>query len=321
VSSWSRGHRSWRCSCIVALNLVIFAQAGRGGPGFDAPSRDSAIGPRGCLWQEVTGERLLGRKLDDLSVTNATVLEAWASVTAHGVPLSFIEGESETRLSLNLSRITVREALDAIVAHAPGYRYALISGRLVLYPRDPRWETRLGDVRLGPGRRLQVAKDLLDLVRRTPTLSAIGYPVMIGDPRSFVYQDKVSVVGTGSVLELLVQLLGDRPSAIFLLGDATGGMHQFLLSGVVLLRSLRLLMPSTTLRHGDAVQLKVLGSLYDGSPKDLTAGACLTTYWVSDERILTVSPDGLVRAHGTGEARVKASNENVWDSVTIHVVE
>jgi hypothetical protein len=68
------------------------------------------------------------------------------------------------------------------------------------------------------------------------------------------------------------------------------------------------------------VQLKLTGTLhYNGSSRDLTLAACGTVYTVSDERVLSVSRDGLVTVHGSGEAEVTASTERLSDWVKFKV--
>ncbi|MFY9826795.1 MAG: hypothetical protein WAM82_35905 [Thermoanaerobaculia bacterium] len=236
------------------------------------------------------------------------------------LPLSFIQADPEAKVSLDLRRSTVRDVLDAIVAKAPVYRYGIVAGRLMFYPRDPKWEMQINDLRLGPATRVRMAEALAaELSRRFPAFANLGGPWILGDPRSYTYQDVVAVKGPGSVLDLLAQLLGSRPSTYLLVVKEDGWLGASLSTASRdLLRSLKVTAPKTTLqRRGETAQLKLIGTLdYDGSAKDLTAGVCGTVYTSSDDRVLTVSPDGLVTAQGSGKAEVKASNEHYSDWVT-----
>ncbi len=269
---------------------------------------------------EASGEHLLDRRIDVFSFIDVNVEDAIAQLCDKAnLPLSFIQADPEPRVSLTLRGATVRQILDAIVARAPVYRYGFLAGRLVLYPRDPKWEMRVNNLSLGPAPRARLAKDLAtELSRRLPAFADLCGPWILGDPRSYAYQDAVTVTGPGSVLELLIQLLGNRPSSYLLVVKEDGWVCSSLsVSARGQLQALKLTAPTTILqRRGETLQLKLIGTLaYDGSAKDLTSRACGTAYRTSDERVLTVSPDGLVTVHGSGKAEVEASNEHYSDSV------
>jgi hypothetical protein len=272
-----------------------------------------------CAWPEVSVERLLARSVESLSVHGVKVEVAVAELESKvGLPLSFIQAFPEAKVDLDLHGATVRQVLDAIVTGAPQYRYGIISDRLVLYPRDPKWELPIDHLHLGPGPRLQITRDLArELSQRLPVFATLGGPWASGN--GYTYRDIVQVGGPAPVLDLLVQLLGNRPSTYFLLVKEDGWLGPSLsVSSVAQLRSVKLSAAKTILRRQDeTTQLRLVGTLaYDGSTKDLTSGACGTTYTVSDERVLKVSPDGLVTRRGSGKAEVFASNEASGDSVT-----
>lgn len=255
------------------------------------------------------------------SVTQARLVTTIAELSAKAnLPLSFIQGDArEEPLTLEMRDATVRQILDELVARVPSYRYGLTAGRLVLYPRDPKWETRLEDVHLGPAPRVQVAHALArELSRRLPAFADLVGPWVLGDPGAYTYQDEVSVVGPGSVLELLVQLLGNRPSTFLLLARNERTHFQSLsVSSRDQLEALKLMAPATALqRRDETVQLKLVGTLkYGGISINLTPGECGTVYEVSDERVVSMSADGLVTARGNGEASVRAKVERLTDQV------
>lgn len=293
------------------------------------PSSRSIPTPAGepsCIWWETTSEQLLERQVEALSVIGTRVEVAVAALSDKAdLPISFIQTDPEETVSLDMRETTVRQALDAIVAQAPRYRYAVVSGRLVLYPRDPKWEARLDDMHLGPGPRIRVTRELAsELSRRLSAFADLGGPWVgfAGSDRAYTYQDMVSVVGPSSVLELLVQLLGSRPSTYFFVVREDGWLGSSLsVNSRDQLKSLKLTAPITTLRRRDeSIQLKLTGTLrYGEAARDLTPGACGTVYKVSDEHVLAVTPDGLVTVHGSGVARVTAVTERSSDELTIRV--
>jgi hypothetical protein len=265
----------------------------------------------GCIGREESGEALLDRSIGPFSAKGATVEEISDTLLEHHVPLSFVQADVEATISVELGDATVRNVLDAVVARAPGYRYGVIDGRLVLYPRDQKWTMPLEGVKLGPSSRLGVGIHLADeLRRRAPGLARLAGPTLAGNGDSFVYSDVVAVATPASVIDLFVQLLGQRASAIISVTRGGGDRPELTLSGVELLQSLLLTAETTTLRDRTATaQLKLLGKLYGDKRLDLTAGSCGTTYSSSDEKVIAVSADGLVTVRGSGKAVVTARNE------------
>jgi hypothetical protein len=90
--------------------------------------------------------------------------------------------------------------------------------------------------------------------------------------------------------------------------------------------SIQLTASQTTLTEGGAtLQLSVIGTLPDGSTKDLTAHAQGTTYVSSFPPAATISPDGLVTAGSlsfTGTARlfITARNEGAASTIELSVL-
>lgn len=68
--------------------------------------------------------------------------------------------------------------------------------------------------------------------------------------------------------------------------------------------------PTTTLTQaGQTVQLAVTARYADGSTRDIAGGATGTQYLISNPRLATISPDGLVTARESGTVIVQAINE------------
>jgi hypothetical protein len=288
-------------------------------PGFEVPM----LGPPACPWKSQSGQRLLDRHLEgSLSFVQATVEDIVRELMEkHHVPLSFIAADAAPRLTFTIREGTLRELLERIVTEAPVYRYRFVGARLVLYPADPLWESRLDDLRLAPGPRRWVGEALVvELRRRVPALAVLNPPWTIGTMDSFVYRDQVSVAGPASLVELFTQVLGNRASASFMVSKRGGQITTFWLESTPLIRSLELTAPTTTLRRpGETVQLRLVGTLYDGTRQALTAAACGAEYATHPPQVLKVSPEGLVTAIGTGEAEVTAFSEDVGATLELRV--
>jgi hypothetical protein len=310
-----RWHR-WPLSAALTLSLSSLAGAFQAEP----PGDRTPASP--CAWMEQTPQRALAQVLGDLSVHEETVASVAQRLKyTHHVPLSFIASDEDPKITFALPRPTVRAALDKVLALAPIYRLATIHGHLVLYPRDSKWETRLEDLHIGTDSRRQVTSQLAKEIRRRLPALAIG-PIFSGPVDPYVLQDRVSVEGSGSVVELLVQLLGTRPPAVFwiekdppLIGDL------LTLGGVRFWQDVALASPTHAMRPGEIAQLKVVGMLLDGTRREVTAGTCGTVYRVSDERVATVSTDGLLTAHGPGQAWIQAGNAGPVSIKSVQVVE
>lgn len=236
------------------------------------------------------------------------------------LPLSFIQARPDTSVSLQLRNVSVRQALEAVVARSSGYRYAVVADRLLVYPRDPKWEIYLDDVHLGPAPRVQLAGALAQELRRLPEFTDLVGPWVLGNGRAYTYQDVVSVVGSGSVVEILIKLLGDRPSS-FLYLPRKDTWQTLSVSSRDQLESLIVTSAQQVFRHrGETSQLRVIGQLKDGNVTvDLTQGTCGTIYEVSDRNIITVSSNGEVTAVEEGEAEITVTNERSSARITLKV--
>jgi hypothetical protein len=281
------------------------------------------LGPAGCPWPAASGRRLLNRQLGSVSFSHAAVVEvATALAYQNGVPLSFIQAEPEAKVTFDLSRCTVRQLLDQVVASAPGYRYGFVGAHLVLYPSDPIWQTRIEDLRLGPDARLNVSLSLVMRLRtRFPALARLGIPGLSGDPRSFIYDDDVAVAGPASIVALFTQLLGSRASLVFFASSTRASVPARLEFGLAkLVQSLEVTAPSTILRQrGETVQLQVTAILRDGTRQDLTAAGCGTRYLSAHDKVLAVSTQGQVTALANGKARIVVVQDNLAQTIAFDV--
>lgn len=320
---------------LVSATVALLIFGATGGPSWPAPlpSATSAtlptaapseqlLGPPSCQWPSQSGQRLLDKSLGGpISFSMATVADIVKELQEkRHLPLSFIESDAATRLTLDLRNGTLRQLLDRIVALAPVHRYHFVRARLVLYPVAAQWDMKI-DLRIPPGKRRWIGEALVvELRRRVPALAALNPPWTFGDPSSFVYQDEVAVSGPASLVELFIQVLGDRPSASFMISRLGGEVTTFFLTSESLIRSLTLTSAGLTLQGpGDSAQLKLVATLYDGSQQVLTAAGCGTAYSTIDPKVLRVGSGGLVTAVGQGEGVASATSEDVIAAVTMRV--
>jgi hypothetical protein len=302
----------WVLGTILAVTPAIVAQASGPVGSLPHPKPDPAP-DASCMSTDEFARRSLARHLGSLSVDNESLDAVVERLTTAGVPLSFIQRDDDAKngvkVSFSLVRPTVQEVLERMTQLAPGYRYAEIEGHLLLFPSHSRWEMQLDNVHIGPGSRRQVAKELTrELEQRLPAFSDFG--TFFIQTCHFALEDQVSVVGSGSVAELLAQLLGARPAAIFSVNRSSPTLSStFLYLECVRYWDALLVAPSETVMHvGETIQLKVTGSPQDGTHQNVTTGACGTVYSISDTNVAEVSTDGLVTAKHTGEAWVGVTN-------------
>lgn len=320
----SRHCMRWMLRTISGVALAIVARASSPATVLLDPKPASAPEPF-CMSTDEFARRSLARHLASLSVNNESIhAVAEKLATDEGVPLSFIQSDRDAmdgvKISFSLAHPTVKEVLEKLVNLDPGYHYETIEGHLVLFPRNSRWDMQLDNVHIGPGSRRQVSSELTsELERRLPAFSDFG--TAFTQTCRFVIEDQVSVVGGGSVAELLARLLGTRPAAIFSVSRSPEFSATFLHLGCVTYWNKLLVAPSETVMHaGETIQLKVTGSPQDDTTyRDITTGACGTDYWISDTTVAEVSTDGLVSAKRPGEAWIKATNAGYSNNAHIEV--
>jgi hypothetical protein len=278
----------------------------------DVPAEPPKLGSPGCPWPELSGQRLLDHQLGRVEFKNVAVRDLASSlVYAYGVPLSFIEDSPSTKVTVILPSCTLHELLDRIVAEHSGYRYGFIGSHLVLFSRDPKWQTRVNHLDLPTEPRSTAIADLvLGLQRLVPSLAQLRWAGVhiVGNPDRVIYTDLVHWSESASVIELLAQLLGHRISAVFLVSTRGGPPPGFVDVTTVqhLFRdALEISAAKKTLQLGDAVQLKVVATLQNGSRQDISAASCGTTYMAASGAV-RVSPDGVVTAMKPGEGAVFA---------------
>ncbi len=304
----------WVLLSLPALFSVTKASAALPGP--PGARMESESGQ--CTWAIFTGEAMLTRRIGAVALAGAALTtDLMRLLHRRAVPISFLEADKDSRLTLHLADPTVREVLDAVIAQAPAYRYAFIRGHLVLYPRNSPYELPLADFTLAPTPRLKAAFLLVtELNRRHPAFARLESPMIVGEINHFIYDDQVAVSGAANVLDGLVQLLGNRPSAVLDViltrwrgRDAEPGQRYLDLVSVEVVQSVSVKPAIKSLRVGETVRLQVIATLAGGASQDVTPAACGTTYLAANGKVATVDENGMVRALTPGAEEIIVHNE------------
>jgi hypothetical protein len=132
------------------------------------------------------------------------------------MPVSFIQADEEPGGIEPKIGNDIEATLDALIAQAPIYRWSNVSGHYVLYSRDPIWDAEVDGIEIINLPRLEAGTQLVTQLRtKAPELGSLSEPPMMGDPRSPVYTEIVSLPRNGSILQHLVALLGTDLQTVF----------------------------------------------------------------------------------------------------------
>ncbi len=169
----------------------------------------------GSTTEQTPQKALLNKKLS-VSVKNVTMYELVKTLRQNGVPISFIDAFDNYRSTLEVKDASLAEVLARIVSANPIYRYRFIGKRLVLYAKDPTYTVLVKKPDIKDMARLWAAEKYVEKLRREiRDFSDLNPPYFFGNFRSPVYQDKVTLRDEASVIEHLVELLGDNPGMVF----------------------------------------------------------------------------------------------------------
>jgi len=130
------------------------------------------------------------------------------------VPVNFIQADEQVEV-LEPVDDRIEGMLDALITQAPIYRWSNLNGRYVLYPRDAVWDTQISGIQITDVPRLEAGTEFVTQVRSRLPEFDLSEPPMLGDPRSPVYTQPVSLPASGSLVQHLVALLGVDPQIIF----------------------------------------------------------------------------------------------------------
>ncbi len=303
----------WILLSLLALLSVTKASIALPGP----PGARMEYESGQCSWAALTGEAMLSRRIGAVAVAGASLAsDLMRLLHSRAVPISFLEDDKDSRITLQMSDPTLREVLDALVTQAPAYRYAFVRGHLVFYPNVP-FELSLAGFSLAPMPRLDAAYRLVtELRRRDPIYAKLEAPILIGfSAQDFLFDDSVAVSSAATVLDGLVQVLGNRPSAVFEVRltrwpgrDPEPGQRFLDLDSVFVVQAIVVGPVETSLRVGETVQLQVTATLAGGS-QVVTPAACGTWYENANPKVVAVDENGLAKALTPGATEIVVHNE------------
>ena len=222
-----------------------------------------------------------------------------------GAPISFISRvakDPEVRFQRS-EATTVRELLEEVMAKTPGYRFDVISGKLVIYPSDDGYDTL---VEIGDPREAKRASALFSVLRelrsKNSVLRSLRLPGLTG-PFGGIYSDMISVGGARTVIEHLVSLVAGSPSTAFWIHNRADGSMEFGLLWADVIEDLLLEAPKKV-EVGKEFQVVPRVILVDGTPVTLIGPGCGVDYQSTDESILTIDSGGHALAIGKGRVGI-----------------
>lgn len=186
--------------------------------------------PSECSWRGPEPDRLLARALPRVQVVGSLGSDIVGLLHESGIPISFISQSNSTNANegpeVRIERqgaTSVRELLEMAMNQNPAYRFSAVSGKLVIYPRDERYDelVEIGEVHEAT-RASALSSVLSGLRSKRPELRGLELPTLRG-PFLGLYGDKISIGGARAVVEHLTSLIADRPSAAFVIFMGEGG--------------------------------------------------------------------------------------------------
>jgi hypothetical protein len=307
---------SLRIHAPVVLLLLLLSL---GGPvTMQKPSPiDQAGLPTSCMWVALSAEHLLNRRLGAIDLKGGDLREVFEHILRdQGVPVSYIEAEEHSPITLHIANPTVRELLDAL-AFQTRSRYAFLRQHLVFYPEVSPYSAPMIDMAWPLQSRSDAADRLVgELKKMKSEFAGLEPPLFMGQMQHFLFADTVVLSKPERVLDALVQLLGNRPSACFSIKHrrftglpvAEGGSYLDLFY-VRVVERLEVKPLLRTVHVGDVVPLAVRADFVGGGTQDLTSKACGTTYLASNPETAAIDEGGVMRALAPGNVVIVARNE------------
>jgi hypothetical protein len=279
--------------------------------------------PPGCEWNGPSVEWVLARRPPAGEVAGTVTGTIVPLLQRSGIPLCFVStaaGDEQVTLKAGAAA-NLRELLDEVVRQAPGYRFAAIDGRVVLYPKGPIFDAPvdLGKVRTmtraaayffvleGLREKTKVLQGLFPSLRSEGARSEPEAGGAGGD--KMPYSDEVEVGGNRSLLEHLVSLVQLRPQRVFSVSPSIHGKVYFEFVSINLLDELVLHAPSTA-GVGETFVAAVTAKLADGTVVSLTGPECGVSYTSSDPTVVEIDDAGKAAARKRGIAVLAAKYES-----------
>jgi hypothetical protein len=138
------------------------------------------------------------------------------------IPISFLAANPDENVTLSFVLVDLKAVLDAIVTQAPAYRYEILGGRVLIYPRDAISEEK-HPANIPKGRRLSVVIQFVDWLNQFPQFSDVVFAGYRGNINAPIFADLVEVKGVERIQDHLMQLSGsDEDVAILIVYDKAG---------------------------------------------------------------------------------------------------
>ncbi len=315
-----------RVGCLFVLVLLLHLD--EAAAMHEVPSPPAGQ-PTNCNWVALSADNLLGQRLGTIELRDGDLTAVFEHILSdRGVPVSYIEAEDHPPITLRLTNPTVRELLDALISQSPTYRYGFLHQHLVFYPRVPPYESLLAGMVLPALPRLSASYRMVkELKKRYSEFAKLQPPILVGDPQDFLFTDGVIVTKPTSVLDGLVQLLGNRPSACFSVThkrwtglSVSEGLSYLDLFYVRVLEKVEVKPILTLVRAGDVIPLSVRATFVAGGEQDVTSASCGTTYYAAYPERTAVDEKGVMRALAPGNAVIVVRNEMETISLPFTVV-
>jgi hypothetical protein len=257
-----------------------------------------------CFNAKQVAADLLSRPIGAVHLNGVAMAAAVETLRSkHGVPLSFLEGGADARLTVNVDRGTVEDVLRALVAQAKDYRFDLVRDHLLLYANDPRYRLTLEPDTVNNLQRYEGGNRAGRQIRKLKPFATMDLPTISGDIRHPLYSDTVSWAGAATVIERLGQVAGDDPSVVFSIQrDRDGGDLVMTTGFVAQISAIEVTAAKKELSPADTVQVHVIGTGPGGLRWDVSPAGCGAQYHTLTPNLVTVDKDGLVTALKGGQA-------------------
>lgn len=155
---------------------------------------------------------------------NRPVPDVVAALRAHYCsPISLIVCNKSSLVDDGMLGETADSALKSIASQSGCYKFITIGQRLVLYPAGSEYDNAVNDVQIKQLPRIEAADAYVSLLRTKGYLPDLVSAPIVGDDRSPVFRDKVSLRTTGRVIDQLIDLLGNDRSLYLEVRTAPSG--------------------------------------------------------------------------------------------------
>lgn len=306
---------------LVLALLSVVAVTGRaaGVPGSPVEVLD-------CSTNSLSGGDLLATRIGTARFLGVRMEQAiWRLREEHHVPVSFVDAPDDDRtVRYDGSGDSLQELLVGLTKQAPSYRYEIVDGRLVVFPKDPKYDLRLRLAGISKTERHSAAAEYVQQLKKQHAGFDRWYgPIAFGtNPDHWIFKETVSLRPVGRVIEHLVDLAGPNAELSFHVAgsDAFKGLNIINFVEVSGFRQLVVKMKPERLRVGETAQLSVIGEGWDGRRVDLTPDRCGTRYSSLVPGVIEVGAGGLITGVSKGRTLLRVSNRGTSVNVVVEVL-